>query len=186
LSSYHSQLKSPRSQPTLSTFPPVSPISGRREYRPLETPLFRKPHLNTISPLENGHNVYGNYLSSPLKSRFALSTRKERRSKSPAPESSTQETPGEFFVKNSTLDYKLNSSTCVRHHDTRKEPESRSLSPASSSYGSIHLYKGQTSPLKIPTVYGMHPPTTLSTSNGFGDVQRRGKACSPLTDATYM
>lgn len=48
--------------PTLSPFPPTSPTTGMREYTPLASPSLFTGRLH--SPLDNGRDVYGNYIPS--------------------------------------------------------------------------------------------------------------------------
>ncbi|KAF1849872.1 uncharacterized protein K460DRAFT_350011 [Cucurbitaria berberidis CBS 394.84] len=53
----------------LSPFPPVSPRTGNREYD-LSTNSFTPPTC-PVSPLNNGRDAYGNYISSNIRDHFA-------------------------------------------------------------------------------------------------------------------
>ncbi|KAH6875539.1 hypothetical protein BKA58DRAFT_123723 [Alternaria rosae] len=53
----------------LSLFPPTSPSTGNKEYTPPGSP-FARPAC-PVSPLNNGRDVYGNYIPSNMKDYFA-------------------------------------------------------------------------------------------------------------------
>ncbi|KAF5845827.1 hypothetical protein GGP41_009570 [Bipolaris sorokiniana] len=52
----------------LSLFPPRSPLTGNREYTPPNSPFLQS--VSPISPLNNGRDVYGNYIPSNTRDYF--------------------------------------------------------------------------------------------------------------------
>lgn len=52
----------------LSLFPPRSPLTGNREYTPSNSPFLQS--VSPISPLNNGRDVYGNYIPSNTRDYF--------------------------------------------------------------------------------------------------------------------
>jgi hypothetical protein len=59
----------PTRQPALSLFPPKSAVTGNREYTPPNSP-FARP-VCPMSPLGNGRDAYGNYITTNSRDYFA-------------------------------------------------------------------------------------------------------------------
>jgi hypothetical protein len=70
---------------TLSLFPPTSPSTGNKEYTPPGTP-FARP-VCPMSPLNNGRDVYGNYIPSNKRDYFTAQSPPTSPSVQGAPES---------------------------------------------------------------------------------------------------
>ncbi|EMD97843.1 hypothetical protein COCC4DRAFT_143937 [Bipolaris maydis ATCC 48331] len=58
----------PSRRVALSMFPPRSPFTGNREYTPPNSPFLQS--FSPISPLNNGRDVYGNYIPSNTRDYF--------------------------------------------------------------------------------------------------------------------
>ncbi|KAF2848905.1 hypothetical protein T440DRAFT_534405 [Plenodomus tracheiphilus IPT5] len=107
--SHHSQdstASSYRRTPTLSLFPPVSTMSGNREYHPAEDPFKRQStsgsnlNSNLASLLGNGRDAYGNYLTSMPKEYFPSQNLAKSPPGSPTPRKrQTRESLGDLIAK---------------------------------------------------------------------------------------